>query len=92
MTLRAFVVGVVIAIGAFCSEVARAADLPMPPAVRPVPPVAFAPAPVPIHSWSGFYVGGNVGWGFDRSSWSDPLTGVNNNFTSPVFSAAARSG
>ena len=41
---------------------ARAADM-----ARPVyqPPVAVA---VPIYNWSGFYIGGNIGWAFGNSS------------------------
>jgi outer membrane immunogenic protein len=35
---------------------ARAADLPSP--VQPVAPVAYAPS----FSWTGFYVGGEIGW------------------------------
>jgi outer membrane immunogenic protein len=32
-------------------------------------------------SWTGFYIGGQVGAGGSRSSWSDPVTGGNNIFT-----------
>jgi outer membrane immunogenic protein len=55
---------------AFCAAIAGAADLPV-----PVAPVASAPAA--IYTWTGFYIGGHVGAGFGRSSWSDPLTGGN---------------
>jgi outer membrane immunogenic protein len=37
---------------------AQAADLPAMPAKAP------APAYVPSYNWNGFYVGGNVGWGW----------------------------
>ena len=57
---------------------AWAADLPLAPLV--VAPVASAPAA--IFSWTGFYIGGHLGAGLGRSSWSDPLTGGNNVFTS----------
>ena len=50
-----------IAAAAFCSAPALAADMPV-KAPPPAPPVA---AP----SWTGFYIGGNVGWG-----WTDPST------------------
>jgi outer membrane immunogenic protein len=57
---------------AFCSGAAVAADLPLLRA-----PVASAPAA--IYSWTGFYIGGQVGAGASRSSWSDPF-GTNNTF------------
>ena len=56
------------------TAVAGAADMP----VKAPPPMA---PPVPIFSWTGFYVGGNIGgaWGNDR--WRDTLflTNFNNN-------------
>ena len=76
--MQACAAALVFAVGfAFCSTVATAADLP---ALRaPVAPVASAPAA--IYSWTGFYVGGQVGAGANRSSWSDPFGGGNNTFT-----------
>ena len=44
--------------------IASAAD--MPPPFEP-PPVMYAPVPQ-IFSWSGFYVGGNAGWGWTNTS------------------------
>src|ERR1700737_3028889 len=92
MRLRAFVGGPAFAAAAalaVCS--AAAADLPMVPTPVPVAPVASAPAA--IFSWTGFYIGGHVGGGFDRSSWSDPFTGANNTFTSGAgFLGGAQAG
>jgi outer membrane immunogenic protein len=66
------------AAGAFCTGAAIAADLPF--ARAPVALVASAPAA--IYTWTGFYIGGQVGAGVSRSSWSDPLTRGSNTFTS----------
>jgi outer membrane immunogenic protein len=56
--MKELVVGCMAA-AAFCGAPAFAADMP----------VKAAPAPVaPIYSWTGFYVGGNAGYGFS----SDP--------------------
>ena len=45
------------------SGTAFAADLPS----RRAPPV-FVPPPIPVFSWTGFYVGGQVGYGFGKDS------------------------
>jgi outer membrane immunogenic protein len=92
MGLRAFIGALVFAAGtglAVCS--AAAADLPVAPTPVPVAPVASAPAA--IFSWTGLYIGGHVGGAFDRSSWSNPLTGANNIFTSGAgFVGGAQAG
>jgi outer membrane immunogenic protein len=33
------------------------------------------PPPVPIYSWTGFYIGGNGGWGSARKCWDDAADG-----------------
>ena len=51
---------------------ARAADLP------PRPPSFYKAAPQEqAYNWSGFYAGINAGYGWGRSSWSDPAVGAN---------------
>jgi outer membrane immunogenic protein len=77
--LRAFVAGIVFAAAGFTVDAAAAADLSVAPTPIAVAPVASAPAA--IFSWTGFYVGGHVGGGFNRSSWSDPFGAANNAFT-----------
>jgi opacity protein-like surface antigen len=49
---------------------ARAADIPPPvPAYR-------APVVIPVYNWSGFYIGGNLGWAFGNSSATYNPTGL----------------
>ena len=50
------------ALAAFAGS-ALAADLPS----RRVPPV-YIPPPIPVFTWTGFYVGGQVGYEFGRSN------------------------
>jgi outer membrane immunogenic protein len=54
---------------------AFAADLP--PAPMPRAPVAYMPVAAPVFSWTGFYIGGNVGGGWSRGNVVDSAFGVN---------------
>jgi outer membrane immunogenic protein len=64
------------------SLAANAADLP--PAPRA--PVPYMPVAVPVFSWTGFYIGGNVGGGWSRGNVVDSVFGVNfNNGNSASF-------
>jgi opacity protein-like surface antigen len=45
------------------AQMATAADLP-----RKAP--AYEPPPPPVYNWTGFYVGGNLGYGWGDSSYS----------------------
>jgi outer membrane immunogenic protein len=77
--MRACAGRLVVAAGVpLCCGAATAADLPV--SRTPVAPVASAPAA--IYTWTGFYIGGQIGGGVGRSSWSDPVTGGSNTFAS----------
>jgi outer membrane immunogenic protein len=55
-----------------------AADLPPPPP-PPRAPAAYIPvAPPPVYSWTGFYLGPNIGWGWNSVSVTDS-SGLNYN-------------
>jgi outer membrane immunogenic protein len=65
------------------SFAANAADLP--PAT-PRAPVAYMPVAAPVFSWTGFYIGGNLGGGWSRGNVTDSVFGVNfNNGNSASF-------
>ena len=66
-----------------CAGAASAADL----APRTY---AKAPVPSPIYSWTGFYVGGSVGGGWQDAT--STYTGVNNPFAVGLFDDAIRDG
>src|SRR5579863_10309831 len=74
----------ILIVGAFALSVtapALAADLPPPPAPMPRAPATYVPM-VSVYNWTGFYLGGNLGFAFNHGSFSDPLGntfGVENN-------------
>ncbi len=81
--MKLFVLAVALSVGA--GSAALAADLP-PPMAPPPPraPATYIPAPIPFYNWTGFYVGGNVGYGFSSSSTFSDTAG--SNFTSTTSS------
>src|ERR1700722_17955614 len=69
--LRATVITSLLLLGT--SLAANAADLPPAQPVYKAPPV-YAP---PQFSWTGFYIGGNLGGGWNQGNVTDSLFGVN---------------
>jgi outer membrane immunogenic protein len=47
---------------------AGAADIRSPPTPAPVPP--------PVYNWTGFYIGGNVGYGWSHRDFANTITGT----------------
>jgi outer membrane immunogenic protein len=77
MTFRALIASIAfLALGA---AVAGAADMPV---------KALPPQPLPVFSWTGFYVGANIGGAWANNSWTDGLFQTNfntNNGNNGVF-------
>jgi outer membrane immunogenic protein len=78
---------------------ALAADVPLGPGRPPPPPPVAAPGypPTPFYyyNWTGFYIGGNVGGAWDRTTFADTfdsLLGVNFNNTRSGFIAGGQFG
>ena len=70
-----------VALSVLGTAVAGAADMPM----RAAPPML--PPPLPVFSWTGFYVGGNIGGAWSRNTWTDTifLTNFNNGGNNGAF-------
>jgi outer membrane immunogenic protein len=67
---------------------AIAADLPPPPAPPPRAPAAYIPAPI-MYNWTGLYVGGNLGWGWNQGGFTGPAgTSVTTTNTSSFLGGA----
>jgi outer membrane immunogenic protein len=63
------------------TSAAMAADLPPPMAPPPRAPAAYIPV-APAYNWTGFYIGGNLGAGFSKGSFSDSAGSVFNSTNS----------
>jgi outer membrane immunogenic protein len=68
---------------------ALAADLPPPMAPPPRAPAMYVPV-VPLYNWTGFYLGGNLGFGLTGGSFNSSIPGTSVSQTTR-FSAVAKS-
>jgi outer membrane immunogenic protein len=59
---------------------ALAADLPQPAPPPPQAPAAYIPTVAPVYNWGGIYFGGNGGYGFGNSQWTNTVLGSTNTF------------
>ena len=66
------------------SATVQAADLPRRTVVAPAPFV-----PVPVFTWTGFYVGANAGWGFSDNNTDNSALLVGNGLVVPAFPTGA---
>jgi outer membrane immunogenic protein len=65
-------VALAVALSTIAGSAAVAADLP-PAQPMPRAPAIYTPAPVPYYNWTGFYIGGNAGVGWQQGNLSDPF-------------------
>ena len=84
--MRLIAVAVAVA-GLAITGTAHAADLPPAPPPPPRAPVAYVPVPPPPFSWTGFYIGGNLGAGWSQGNVNNNTTGISalNQSTSATF-------
>jgi outer membrane immunogenic protein len=73
-----------VALSVVGGSAALAADLP-PPAPMPRAPATYVPIVAPPYNWSGFYIGGNLGAGWSRASFSDTLPSTFTSTTNTQF-------
>jgi outer membrane immunogenic protein len=80
------------AIGLATSQLASATDLG--PVRRPPPqaPVAYVPPPPPPFSWTGFYIGGNVGAAWTHGDVTDSFGNSFSNSQQAVFAGGGQVG
>ena len=70
---------------------AFAADLPPPIAPPPRAPAMYVPV-VPLYNWTGFYLGGNLGFGLTGGSFNSPAGTSVSTTTSTSFLGGAQVG
>jgi outer membrane immunogenic protein len=71
---------VVLYVGVACP--ALAAELPGP---APLPAPAYVPGPPPFYSWTGYYIGANLGWDWSSINLADTAGSIFANTTSSSF-------
>jgi outer membrane immunogenic protein len=87
---RLLLASVALCVGA--GSAALAADLPPPYYPPPRAPAAYIPIVAPLYNWSGFYIGGNLGAGWNSTgSITDTFGSTFGTTTNTCFWVAAKS-
>jgi outer membrane immunogenic protein len=70
---------------------ANAADINRKPVLTKVPPEQPAPAN-PVYNWTGFYLGGNVGYGWSHRDFTNTITGTFNGVQNTAINSGTDDG
>jgi outer membrane immunogenic protein len=80
------------AVGPVSSQLASASDLPPPRTAPPRAPAVYVPPPPPPFSWTGFYIGGNVGAAWTHAEVTDNFGNSFSNSQQAVFAGGGQVG
>ena len=66
----------------------------LPPVAPPPPraPATYVPAATPVYNWTGFYIGGNLGWGWNQGTFNGPAGTVVSTTNTSSFLGGAQVG
>jgi len=88
MHRHSFTLSAAAAIALIATQLASAADLGR----RPPPAPAYVPPPAPVFTWTGFYIGGNLGAAWTQGNVSDSFGNSWSNSQQAVFAAGGQVG
>ena len=67
---------------------ATAADMSVPQTKAP----AYVAPPIFVYSWTGLYIGGQLGGAWSSANWTDPVSGLGDNPTASAFMGGGQIG
>src|SRR5690348_6493063 len=69
---------------------ASAADVALPRVTKERP--IQSPSPAPVFSWTGFYIGGNLGYGWSHHDFSNSINATLGNVQRSAFNSGSDNG